>query len=88
MAKQHKNIVIVHFQTQIVDSNKITVIKLFPKILDVDNLFLTFHDFELLFYFLNIWLIIIYLILTALIFFEKAPEWMFFASILIWKNLL
>ncbi len=102
MSKKHKNVIIVHVNTQIVYSDQISVIEFFSEVLDSDDFILGFHGFVFGINFFNLWFRIIlvdfhttarwpflHIILRCYFIFSKtAEQGMLFASELIWENLL
>jgi hypothetical protein len=55
VSKEHKNVVVINIKTEIVDSNKVSVIKLLSKVLDFDDFLLSFHSFILSIHLLDVW---------------------------------
>ena len=55
VSKEDKNIIVVHIETEVVDSNEVSVIKLLSEVLDFDDFLLSFHSFILSLHLLDVW---------------------------------
>jgi hypothetical protein len=102
MSEEYKDVIVVHVESEVMDSNKISVIELFPEVFNFDNFVLSFHDFVFLFYLFNIWLdsrfnrfdatircLFLHTIFRCYLFFpEETEKWVFLTSELIGEDLL